>query len=241
MRRSSTSACSARSCVAAPGPTLRSRNCFHSAVVNFLRPSIERIQHVPLGQLDRPQGRDGERPAVLLLGNRRRRRSGRPRRRTRPSASARCRGPACRRCARPSVAGWAEWPGNESVLASSRAEMMSMILTVPVSRARALNSSSSPLRTARSQAGARRSASLPGFPPRRRWRSSGPAETRRRRSAPGTAGRTSAPGPCGRCSRRTPRRRFGQDDRVPVPPFSLPPSPGSSQGRCLPGRAEPDG
>jgi hypothetical protein len=38
----------------------------------------------------------------------------------------------------------------ESVLASSRAEMMSMILTVPVSRARALNSSSSPLRTARS-------------------------------------------------------------------------------------------
>ena len=39
----------------------------------------------------------------------------------------------------------------ESVLASSRAEMMSMILTEPFSRARALNSSSSPLRTARSR------------------------------------------------------------------------------------------
>ena len=36
-------------------------------------------------------------------------------------------------------------------MASRRAEMMSMILTEPVSRARALNSSSSPLRTARSR------------------------------------------------------------------------------------------
>ena len=36
----------------------------------LLSPAIEVIQNVPLAQLDRPQGSDGEGPAVLLLGNR---------------------------------------------------------------------------------------------------------------------------------------------------------------------------
>ena len=86
--------------------------------------------------------------------------------------------------------------------------MRSMILTEPLSRARDLNSSSSPARTARS-------TELPlddlqpflRSPPRRCWRSSGRAGTRRRRSAPGTGPRTGAPGPCGRCSRRRPVRQ----------------------------------
>ena len=36
----------------------------------LLPPAIEVIQNVPLAQLDRPQGGDGEGPAILLLGNR---------------------------------------------------------------------------------------------------------------------------------------------------------------------------
>ncbi len=53
--------------------------------------------------------------------------------------------------------------------------------------------------------------------------------TRRRRWARDTGGRTSAPNPCGRCIRQMLPRPVGRDDRVPLRPFNLQPSPSSCQ------------